>query len=309
MNKTAWLFPGQASQKVGMGKDIYDKIPSAKEYFDFANEIMNNDIKSVIFEGPEETLKKTEFTQPAIYIVSVIIGKILVERGFEPDCLAGHSLGEYSAYTIGGCFDFETGLNLVKARADSMSKASSKVKGKMAAIIGIEIDALERLCSTQYPSKEVVVANYNAPGQFVISGTESSVNHIMAAAKSSGAKLTIELNVSGAFHSPLMSPAREELAELINSLEISDSIYPVFSNVDSKPKVKNQEIKKSLIRQLESPVQWISSILSMKEYGAGNFFEIGPGNVLRGLNRRIDKTIITKGVSVYQDLERIFVQP
>ena len=309
MNKTAWLFPGQASQKVGMGKDIYDKIPSAKEYFDIANEIMNNDIKSVIFEGPEETLKKTEFTQPAIYIVSVIIGKILVERGFEPDCLAGHSLGEYSAYTIGGCFDFETGLNLVKARSDSMSKASSKVKGKMAAIIGIEIDALERLCSTQYPSKEVVVANYNAPGQFVISGTESSVNHIMAAAKSSGAKLTIELNVSGAFHSPLMSPAREELAELINSLEISDSIYPVFSNVDSKPKVKNQEIKKSLIRQLESPVQWISSILSMKEYGAGNFFEIGPGNVLRGLNRRIDKTIITKGVSVYQDLERIFVQP
>ena len=309
MNKTAWLFPGQASQKVGMGKDIYDKIPSAKEYFDFANEIMNNDIKSVIFEGPEETLKKTEFTQPAIYIVSVIIGKILVERGFEPDCLAGHSLGEYSAYTIGGCFDFETGLNLVKARSDSMSKASSKVKGKMAAIIGIEIDALERLCSTQYPSKEVVVANYNAPGQFVISGTESSVNHIMAAAKSSGAKLTIELNVSGAFHSPLMSPAREELAELINSLEISDSIYPVFSNVDSKPKVKNQEIKKSLIRQLESPVQWISSILSMKEYGAGNFFEIGPGNVLRGLNRRIDKTIITKGVRVYQDLERIFVQP
>ena len=309
MNKTAWLFPGQASQKVGMGKDIYDKIPSAKEYFDIANEIMNNDIKSVIFEGPEETLKKTEFTQPAIYIVSVIIGKILVERGFEPDCLAGHSLGEYSAYTIGGCFDFETGLNLVKARSDSMSKASSKVKGKMAAIIGIEIDALERLCSTQYPSKEVVVANYNAPGQFVISGTESSVNHIMAAAKSSGAKLTIELNVSGAFHSPLMSPAREELAELINSLEISDSIYPVFSNVDSKPKVKNQEIKKSLIRQLESPVQWISSILCMKEYGAGNFFEIGPGNVLRGLNRRIDKTIITKGVSVYQDLERIFVQP
>ena len=309
MNKTAWLFPGQASQKVGMGKDIYDKIPSAKEYFDIANGIMNNDIKSVIFEGPEEILKKTEFTQPAIYIVSVIIGKILVERGFEPDCLAGHSLGEYSAYTIGGCFDFETGLNLVKARADSMSKASSKVKGKMAAIIGIEIDALERLCSTQFPSKEVVVANYNAPGQFVISGTESSVNHIMAAAKSSGAKLTIELNVSGAFHSPLMSPAREELAELINSLEISDSIYPVFSNVDSKPKVKNQEIKKSLIRQLESPVQWISSILSMKEYGAGNFFEIGPGNVLRGLNRRIDKTIITKGVSVYQDLERIFVQP
>ena len=144
MNKTAWLFPGQASQKVGMGKDIYDEIPSAKEYFDIANEIMNNDIKSVIFEGPEETLKKTEFTQPAIYIVSVIIGKILVERGFEPDCLAGHSLGEYSAYTIGGCFDFETGLNLVKARADSMSKASSKVKGKMAAIIGMEIDALEK---------------------------------------------------------------------------------------------------------------------------------------------------------------------
>ena len=309
MNKTAWLFPGQASQKVGMGKDIYDKIPSAKEYFDIANEIMNNDIKSVIFEGPEEILKKTEFTQPAIYIVSVIIGKILVERGFEPDYLAGHSLGEYSACTIGGCFDFETGLNLVKTRADSMSKASSKVKGKMAAIIGIEIDALERLCSAQYPSREVVVANYNAPGQFVISGTESSVNHIMTAAKDSGAKLTIELNVSGAFHSPLMSPAREELAELINSLEISDSIYPVFSNVDSKPKVKNQEIKKSLIRQLESPVQWISSILNMKEYGASNFFEIGPGNVLRGLNKRIDKTIITKGVSVYQDMERIFVQP
>ena len=307
MNKTAWLFPGQASQKVGMGKDIYDKIPSAKEYFDIANDIMNNDIKTVIFDGPEEILKRTEFTQPAIYIVSVIIGKILVKRGFEPDFLAGHSLGEYSAYTIGGCFDFETGLNLVKARADSMSIASSKAKGKMAAIIGIEIEALEKLCSSHYPFREVVVANYNAPGQYVISGIESGVNHIMTAAKESGAKLTIELNVSGAFHSPLMSPAREELAELINSLEVSNSIYPVFSNVDSKPKVKNQEIKKSLIRQLESPVQWISSILNMKNYGAGNFFEIGPGNVLRGLNKRIDKTLNTKGISVYQDMEEIFV--
>ena len=307
MNKTAWLFPGQASQKVGMGKDIYDEIPKAKEYFDIANEIMDNDIKSVIFEGPEEKLRKTEFTQPAIYLVSVIIGKILVERGFEPDCLAGHSLGEYSAYAIGGCFDFETGLHLVKARADSMSKASSKVRGKMAAIIGIEIEALERLCFSEYPFREVVVANYNAPGQFVISGKESGVNHIMALAKDNGAKLTVELNVSGAFHSPLMSPAREELAELINSLEISNSIYPVFSNVDSKPKVKNQEIKKSLVRQLESPVQWISSILGMKEYGVNNFFEIGPGNVLRGLNKRIDKTLNTKGISVYQDMELIFV--
>ena len=307
MNKTAWLFPGQASQKVGMGKDIYDEIPKAKEYFDIANEIMDNDIKTVIFEGPEEILRKTEFTQPAIYIVSVIIGKILIERGFEPDCLAGHSLGEYSAYTIGGCFNFETGLNLVKARADSMSKASSKVRGKMAAIIGIEIEALEKLCSSEYPFREVVVANYNAPGQFVISGKESGVNHIMALAKDSGAKLTVELNVSGAFHSPLMSPAREELAELINSLEISNSIYPVFSNVDSKPKVKNQEIKKSLVRQLESPVQWISSILGMKEYGVNNFFEVGPGNVLRGLNKRIDKSLNTKGISVYQDMELIFV--
>ena len=309
MNKTAWLFPGQASQKVGMGKDIYDKIPSAKEYFDIANEIMNNDIKSVIFEGPEEILKRTEFTQPAIYIVSVIIGKILVKSGFEPDCLAGHSLGEYSAYTIGGCFNFETGLNLVKTRANSMSKASSKESGKMAAIIGMEIEALEKLCSSQYPFREVVVANYNAPGQYVISGTESSVNHIMDAAKDSGARLTIELNVSGAFHSPLMSPVREELAELINSLEISDSVCPVFSNVDSKPKMKSQEIKESLIRQLESPVQWISSILSMKEYGVGRFFEIGPGNVLRGLNKRIDKTLKTKGISVYKDMEGVFVQP
>ena len=307
MSKTGWIFPGQASQKVGMGKDIFDNSSIAKEYFDLAEKIMGCNIKSIIFDGPEEKLKRTEYTQPAIYIISVLIGSILIKKGIRPDYLAGHSLGEYSALTIGGSFDFETGLLLVKTRSENMAKASLLEKGKMAAIIGMDIKQLDIICSSYNSSKKAVIANYNAPGQLVISGNEKAVEDIMQIAKKNGARLTVELKVSGAFHSPLMSPAREQLAELINSLEISDTICPLFSNVDAKPIMKSEEIKNSLIKQLESPVQWTNSVLGMKNLGVNSFIEIGPGSVLKGLNKRIDKSLTTQCVGTYEQLEKLIV--
>ena len=188
-----------------------------------------------------------------------------------------------------------------------MAKASLLEKGKMAAIIGMDIEQLEIICSSYSSSKKAVIANYNAPGQLVISGNEKAVEDIMQIAKKNGARLTVELKVSGAFHSPLMSPAREQLAELINSLEISDTIFPLFSNVDAKPIMKSEEIKNSLIKQLESPVQWINSVLGMKNLGVNSFIEIGPGSVLKGLNKRIDKSLTTQCIGTYEELEKVIV--
>ena len=305
--KSAWLFPGQASQNVGMGKDIFDHTDLGKHYFECANDIMECDIQSIIFDGPEEKLKQTQYTQPAIYIVSVILGELLKAKGFSPNAVAGHSLGEYSSLSIANAFDFETGLSLVKIRAKNMAKAGVAQEGTMAAIIGIEDKTVSELCSDYSGNGVVVPANYNSPGQVVISGSPEAVKSVMDSAKESGARMTVQLNVSGAFHSPLMAPAREALADSLDSLEISDSLFPVFTNVDAEPITKGHEIKDSLIRQLENPVLWSKSILSMKDYGIESFTEVGPGKILQGLNKRIDRKIATQGVESLEQVEHFNV--
>ena len=302
-----WLFPGQGSQYVGMGLDLKKHSEKGKEYFDISNEIMNCDIQSIIFNGPEELLKKTEYTQPAIYVVSVITGYLLIDKGLKPTALAGHSLGEYSALAIGGAFDFTTGLKLVKARSENMANAGVEKKGTMAALVGLDDETVMNLCRSYEGNGVVVPANFNSPGQVVISGNIDAVEWIIKSSKDAGARMAVELNVSGAFHSPLMSPARENLAEMINSLEISDTVYPVFTNVDAKPVTKANDIKSSLIQQLENPVLWAKSILEMKNKGINHFIEVGPGKVLQGLNKRIDRSIISQGVDSITKLEQIDV--
>jgi len=305
--KIAWLFPGQASQKVGMGKDLFEQSELGKQYFSQANDIMECDIQSIIFDGPEDILKQTQYTQPAIYIVSVILGELLKKNGFSPDGVAGHSLGEYSALAIANAFDFETGLSLVKIRAESMAHAGEIQEGKMAAIVGMDDESVIQLCN-QYEGEGVVVAaNFNSPGQVVISGTPSAVEVVMSSAKENGARMAVPLNVSGAFHSPLMTPAREALAEMLDSLEISDSIFPVFTNVDAKPVTQGNVIKESLIRQLENPVQWTKSIHAMVQTGITSFTEVGPGKVLQGLNKRIDRSLTTNGVDTLDQVNQYHV--
>lgn len=302
-----WLFPGQGSQYVGMGLDLKENSEKAKEYFDISNEIMNCDIQSIIFNGPEELLKKTEYTQPAIYIVSVITGYLLIDKGLKPTALAGHSLGEYSALAIGGAFDFTTGLKLVKSRSENMANAGMEKSGTMAALVGLDDETVINLCKSYEGNGVVVPANFNSPGQVVISGNINAVEWLIKSSRDAGARMAVELNVSGAFHSPLMSPARENLAEMINSLEISDTVYPVFTNVDAKPVTKAIDIKSSLIQQLENPVLWAKSILEMKNKGINHFIEVGPGKVLQGLNKRIDRSIISQGVDSITKLEQIDV--
>ena len=302
-----WLFPGQGSQYVGMGLDLKENSEKAKEYFDISNEIMNCDIQSIIFNGPEELLKKTEYTQPAIYIVSVITGYLLIDKGLKPTALAGHSLGEYSALAIGGAFDFTTGLKLVKSRSENMANAGMEKSGTMAALVGLDDETVINLCKSYEGNGVVVPANFNSPGQVVISGNINAVDWVIKSSRDAGARMAVELNVSGAFHSPLMSPARENLAEMINSLEISDTVYPVFTNVDAKPVTKAIDIKSSLIQQLENPVLWAKSILEMKNKGINHFIEVGPGKVLQGLNKRIDRSIISQGVDSITKLEQIDV--
>ena len=302
-----WLFPGQGSQYVGMGLDLKKNSEKAKEYFDISNEIMNCDIQSIIFNGPEELLKKTEYTQPAIYIVSVITGYLLIDKGLKPTALAGHSLGEYSALAIGGAFDFTTGLKLVKSRSENMANAGMEKSGTMAALVGLDDETVINLCKSYEGNGVVVPANFNSPGQVVISGNINAVEWVIKSSREAGARMAVELNVNGAFHSPLMSPARENLAEMINSLEISDTVYPVFTNVDARPVTKAIDIKSSLIQQLENPVLWAKSILEMKNGGINHFIEVGPGKVLQGLNKRIDRSIISQGVDSITKLEQIDV--
>ena len=305
--KSAWLFPGQASQYVGMGKDIFDHTDLGKHYFECANDIMECDIQSIIFYGPKEKLKQTQYTQPAIYIVSVILGELLKAKGFSPNAVAGHSLGEYSSLSVANAFDFETGLTLVKIRAENMAKAGDTQEGAMAAIIGIEDKTVSELCSDYSGNGVVVAANYNSPGQVVISGSPEAVESVMDSAKASGARMTVQLNVSGAFHSPLMAPAREALAEMLDSLEIPNSLFPVFTNVDAKPVIQGNDIKDSLIRQLENPVLWSKSIFSMKESGIESFVEVGPGKVLQGLNKRIDRKMLSQGVESLEQVKHFNV--
>ena len=301
--KNGWLFPGQASQKVGMGKDLFEKTEIGKKYYTIANDILDIDIQSISFNGPGELLNKTKYTQPAIFIVSTIIGQIMIENGYSTNGVAGHSLGEYSALAVSGAYDFESGLELVKLRSESMYNAGKTNPGTMAAIVGLSAREVENLCTKNNTSDNLVVAaNYNTENQIVVSGHIESVEALIRTAKNNGAKMAVPLNVSGAFHSPLMTPAREELAAKLDSIDISDISIPLYTNVDAKPITKGRDIKDSLIRQLENPVLWYNSIEKMIRDGFTSFLEVGPGKVLQALNRKINNTIPTQGIQSYEDI-------
>ena len=301
--KKSWIFPGQASQKIGMGLDLYENTDIGRNYYDLANDILGVDIKDISFNGPDEKLKITKFTQPAIFIVSTIISHLLLEKGHNPDGVAGHSLGEYSALAAAGGIDFETGLELVKVRSNSMDNAGKLIPGTMAAVIGMDRARVKELTQKLSSVQIVVAANYNTENQIVISGNIETVKDFIDIAKENGARMAIPLNVSGAFHSPLMKPAREELADKLDSIEITDINIPIYSNVNAKPTRKGSDIKKSLINQLENPVFWFDSINNMVSDGFSEFTEIGPGKVLCGLNKKINKDLFTNNIESYRELE------
>ena len=301
--KISWIFPGQASQKVGMGLDLYENTDIGRNYYDLANDILGEDIKDISFNGPDEKLKITKFTQPAIFIVSTIISHLLLKKGHNPDGVAGHSLGEYSALVAAGGIDFETGLELVKVRSNSMDNAGKLIPGTMAAVIGMDRARVKELTQKLSSEKIVVAANYNTENQIVISGNIETVKDFIDIAKENGARMAIPLNVSGAFHSPLMKPAREELADKLDSIEITDINIPIYSNVNAKPTRKGSDIKKSLINQLENPVLWFDSINNMVSDKFSKFTEIGPGKVLCGLNKKINKDLFTNNIESYRELE------
>ena len=292
-----------------MGLDLYENTDLGKNYYDLANDILGEDIKDISFNGPDEKLKITKFTQPAIFIVSTIISHLLLEKGHNPDGVAGHSLGEYSALAAAGGIDFETGLELVKVRSNSMDNAGKLTPGTMAAVIGMDRDKVKELTHKLSSEQIVVAANYNTENQIVISGNIETVQDFIDIAKENGARLAIPLNVSGAFHSPLMKPAREELADKLDSIEITDINIPIYSNVNAKPTRKGSDIKKSLINQLENPVLWFDSINNMVSDGFSKFTEIGPGKVLCGLNKKINKDLFTNNIESYRGLESYEIWP
>lgn len=282
----AFVFPGQGAQFVGMGKDLYENHALAKELFDKANEILGYRITDIMFEGTDEELKQTKVTQPAIFLHSVISALCMGEE-FKPDMAAGHSLGEFSALTAAGALSFEDGLRLVYARAMAMQKACEAQPSTMAAVIGLADDVIERICDET--EGVVVPANYNCPGQVVISGEVEAVKTACAKLKEAGAKRALPLAVGGAFHSPLMEPARVELAAAIETTPFNRPVCPVYQNVDAKPYTEAADIKANLLKQLTSPVRWTQTVMNMLQDGMTEFVECGPGTVLTGLINRIRK--------------------
>lgn len=292
----AFVFPGQGSQFVGMGKDLYENHTLAKELFDKADSILGFKITDIMFAGTDEQLKQTNVTQPAVFLHSVISALCLGDA-FKPDMVAGHSLGEFSALVASGALSFEDGLKLVVARANAMQKACEKNPGTMVAIIALPDETVEHVCEeVSKEGKVVVAANYNCPGQLVISGEKDAINEACEKLKAAGAKRALPLMVGGAFHSPLMQPAKDELQEAIEKTNFSTPSCPVYQNVDAKPHTDPSEIKANLIAQLTSPVRWTKSVQNMIADGADDFTECGPGRALRGMIGRIDRSVNAHGI-------------
>jgi len=293
----AYVFPGQGAQFVGMGKDLYENSELGKELFDKANEILGFNITELMFNGTDEDLRQTKVTQPAIFLHSVILAKTLGD-GFKPEMVAGHSLGEFSALVANGALSFEDGLKLVSQRAMAMQKACEVEPSTMAAIIGLDDETVERVCAE---IEEIVVpANFNCPGQLVISGSMKGIEIACEKLKEAGAKRALPLNVGGAFHSPLMEPARVELEEAIKNTTFSTSTCPVYQNVNAKPVSDPEEIKKNLVAQLTAPVRFTQTMVNMIADGASLFTEVGPGKVIQGLVKKVDRKMETAGVDSYQ---------
>ena len=287
--KKAYVFPGQGSQFPGMAKDLYESNETAREMLEKANEILGFRITDIMFEGTADDLKQTKVTQPAIFLHSVIMAKCLPD--FKPDMVAGHSLGEFSALVAAGAMNFEEGLKLVSIRAQAMQKACENVPGAMAAVIALPTEKVEEICASC--EGVVVAANYNCDGQIVISGEKEAVEAACVRMKEAGAKRALPLPVGGAFHSPLMEPARAELAEGIEKAVFSTPVCPVYQNVTAKPSTDPAEIKANLLAQLTSPVRWTQSVKNMLEDGACHFVELGPGKVLQGLIAKISTEPVT----------------
>lgn len=291
----AFVFPGQGAQFVGMGKDLYESSDLAKELFEKANAILGYRITDIMFDGTEEDLRQTKVTQPAVFLHSVISALCLGDE-FKPDMTAGHSLGEFSALVTSGALTFEDGLKLVYARAMAMQKACESTPSTMAAILGLPDEKVEEICSIVNKEEVCVPANYNCPGQVVISGTIAGIEKACKLMLETGAKRALPLKVGGAFHSPLMDSAKKELAEAIEKTNFSQPKCPIYQNVDAKPHNNPDEIKELLIAQLTSSVRWTQTVQNMIADGATEFTECGPGKVLQGLVKKIDSSVITKGV-------------
>ena len=291
----AYIFPGQGAQFVGMGKDLYENSPLAKELFEKANEIIGFRISDIMFGGTDEELKQTNVTQPAIFLHSVILAKVLGED-FKPEMVAGHSLGEFSALVAANALSFEDGLKLVIARANAMQKACEVQPGTMAAILGLADEVVEQICAE---IEEVVVpANYNCPGQLVISGSVAGIDLACEKLSAVGAKRALKLNVGGAFHSPLMEPAKVELQAAIEATRVNAPVCPIYQNVNAQPTSDPAVIKTNLIAQLTGAVKWTQTATNMIADGGNDFVEVGPGNVLQGLVKKVSREVQTSSASV-----------
>jgi len=284
--KTAYIFPGQGAQFVGMGQDLYNLNEESKALFEKANDILGFRITDIMFNGTDEDLKQTNVTQPAIFLHSVILAKALGDK-FQPAMVAGHSLGEFSALVAAGALSFEDGLKLVSQRANAMQKACELQPSTMAAILGLDDETVEKICAQV--EEVVVAANYNCPGQLVISGSIEGIDKACTLLTEAGAKRALKLNVGGAFHSPLMEPAKVELQAAIEATAIQSPICPIYQNVDAKAYTDPQEIKANLIAQLTGAVRWTQTVQNMLTDGAEAFVEVGPGNVLQGLVKKVDR--------------------
>jgi len=304
MGKTAWIFPGQGSQYVGMGRDLCERYEEARLTFEQAERVLGSNLRRLMFEGPEETLKRTEHAQQAIFVHSVALSRVLASMGLSPDMVAGHSLGEYSALVAAGALDFEEALALVKDRALSMQTACETNPGAMSAVIGLDAPVVERICA-EIDVGVVDVANINSPGQIVISGEPDAVEAAGEAAKGRGAKKAIPLKVSGAFHSRLMGPAAEKFGPSVSSVDISPPDRGFFPNVSATLTQSPEGIRKGLLDQICSPVRWQPTIEKMIDEGADTFVEVGPGKVLTGLLRRIDDSAAGHSTDGREAIEQV----